>query len=123
MLGRALNEELVRRFSRWLFALNYSECTLDKYPRTVRRFVAFLHPKKVVVETCAKVRIRTRLGFSSRPGHDEQSAKSVGKVFSRKADFGVRLRSSLTGTGESNVENGSRQGAVLVSPAVMLFKH
>ena len=51
MLGRALNEELVRRFSRWLFALNYSQCTLDKYPRTVRRFVAFLHPKKVVKVT------------------------------------------------------------------------
>ena len=51
MPGRALNEELVRRFSRWLFALNYSQCTLDKYPRTVRRFVAFLHPKKVVKVT------------------------------------------------------------------------
>ncbi len=51
MLGRSLNEELVRRFSRWLFALNYSQCTLDKYPRTVRRFVAFLHPKKVIKVT------------------------------------------------------------------------
>lgn len=51
MTGRALNEELVRRFSRWLFALNYSRCVLDKYPRTVRRFAAFLFPRKVVKVT------------------------------------------------------------------------
>ena len=49
--SRGLNEELVRRFSRWLFALNYSSCVLDKYPRTVRRFSAFLYPRKVLKVT------------------------------------------------------------------------
>jgi len=48
-----VNEELVRRFSRWLFVLNYAKCTLDKYSRAVRRFVAFLHPKNVIKEFLA----------------------------------------------------------------------
>jgi hypothetical protein len=63
------------------------------------------------------------LDFRHGLGMMSSLLKALARVFSRKADFGVRLRSSLTGTGESNVENGSRQGAVLVSPAVMLFKH
>jgi site-specific recombinase XerD len=49
--GRALNEELARRFSRWLFALNYSPCAIDRYPRTVRRFANFLYPRKVLKVT------------------------------------------------------------------------
>src|SRR6266702_8801877 len=46
--NRALNEELASRFSRWLVALNYSKCALDKYPRTVRRFSAFLYPTRLL---------------------------------------------------------------------------
>lgn len=46
--SRGLNEELARRSSRWLFALNYSPCVLSKYPRTVRRFSAFLYSRKVL---------------------------------------------------------------------------
>jgi integrase/recombinase XerC len=49
--NRALNEEMASRFSRWLVALNYSKCALDKYPRTIRRFSAFLHPTKLLKVT------------------------------------------------------------------------
>jgi site-specific recombinase XerD len=45
---RALNEELVNRFSRWLVALDYSDCAIYKYPRTVHRFAAFIHPAKLL---------------------------------------------------------------------------
>lgn len=48
---RAFNEEMASRFSRWLVALNYSKCALDQYPRTVRRFSAFLYPRKLLKVT------------------------------------------------------------------------
>ena len=39
--GRALNEKLANRFSRWLVASNDSKCALDQYPiNTVLRFAA-----------------------------------------------------------------------------------
>jgi integrase len=49
--NRAFNEEMASRFSRWLVALNYSKCALDKYPRTVRRFSAFLQPTRLLKVT------------------------------------------------------------------------
>jgi site-specific recombinase XerD len=49
--SRVLNEELTRRFSRWLVGLNYSKCVLDKYPRTVRQFSTFLHARKFLKVT------------------------------------------------------------------------
>jgi integrase/recombinase XerC len=49
--NRSFNEEMAGRFSRWLVALNYSKSALDHYPRTVRRFSAFLQPRKLLKVT------------------------------------------------------------------------
>jgi site-specific recombinase XerD len=42
---RSTNEELVRRYRRWLFAQRYSACTLYMYPRAVSQFSEFLKSK------------------------------------------------------------------------------
>lgn len=51
MNSRELNTELTSRFTRWLFALNYSRVTQDSYPRTARNFAAFMGPKSVLKAT------------------------------------------------------------------------
>jgi hypothetical protein len=61
--------------------------------------------------------VRHGLGMMNGP------PKALARIFSMNSCFGVRLRSSLTVTGQSKVENGSPQGAILVSTGGMLFKH
>lgn len=39
------NQDLIRRFARWLLAQEYSSCTRDMYPRAVARFGTYLSSK------------------------------------------------------------------------------
>lgn len=72
MTGRKLNEELTRRFTRWLFALNYSECTIDAYPRIVRRFAGFLASRSVLKTTHLDVQ-----EFLARSAQKQHTSRSV----------------------------------------------
>lgn len=40
--AKAINEELVLRFGRWLLVQGYAPCTRYRYPRTIRMFSEFL---------------------------------------------------------------------------------
>lgn len=42
---KAVNEELVKRFARWLVVQEYAACTRYRYPRTIRVFSNYLNQK------------------------------------------------------------------------------
>ena len=51
MLRSALNEELARRYSRWLVVQRYAPSTRYHYARSINRFSAFLGPKEFLKVT------------------------------------------------------------------------
>jgi site-specific recombinase XerD len=70
---REKNQELVRRFDRWLLVLNYTPITRDMYTRTARDYLKFLGDK-----------------FVTRSGHQD-----VQEFLSAEAAKGIRSRTVI----------------------------
>jgi site-specific recombinase XerD len=68
LTGKDLNQELTRRFDRWLFTQKYTEGTRERYTTVVLDFCAFFGDRSVI--TANHFDIREYLAFRSMKGND-----------------------------------------------------
>lgn len=65
--SKTVNDELVKRFTRWLLVQGYAPCTRYRYPRTIRIFSTYLQAKQF--QEVNHLDIQEFLGESAAQGH------------------------------------------------------